>query len=416
MNILIIPSWYPWSGHPLRGIFFREQAMLLGRTRPGWNIAVAVWGQRRFMLSLRNPFKSAGVLIDFLRCQAAKKERRLLPNVIEYHRPTIEWTRRLGRGNLKGMVRAGRKILIRARRDFGHLDLIHAHVSFPGGWIAMELGRRFRLPYVITEHMGNFPADEFLNTDGSLREIIAHPLGHARAIVAVSPVLADRLSRSGFPVSCIIPNMVDEDFYKPATRGRAPGPGGRTGPGFIFFSLSSFKPAKGIGDLLQALAGLIDRLSEKEKKRVELRIGGEGDEEKNLRALAAHLEIDPWVRWLGRLNRNQVLEEYQRCDCFVLASHRESFSIVLLEAAACGKPVIATRCGGPEKLVTIENGMLVDPGNPDGLALAMQTMLRQGKKFKAAEIRKQFLQRFSKNKVAGLIEKLYRDATRKKPA
>ena len=97
--------------------------------------------------------------------------------------------------------------------------------------------------------------------------------------------------------------------------------------------------------------------------------------ERELHLLARRLEIEPRVRWLGRLDRQRALEEYRACDCFVQPSHLESFSIVVLEALACGKPVIATRCGGPEFMITPENGLLVAKQDPSGLARAMRGMV-----------------------------------------
>jgi glycosyltransferase involved in cell wall biosynthesis len=407
MNILIIPSWYPWAGNPLRGIFFYEQALYLGQMRPDWKIAIAVWGQRRFTLSLRNPFKTIAVLIDFLVSKSRRKKCFLLPNVIEYHQPTIEWTRRWGQGNIKGMVRSCRKICQRVSSDFGFIDLIHAQVTFPGGWIAMKLNREFNLPYIITEHMGNFPALEFRNKDNTVKEIIAEPLRHARIIASVSPAHAEQIAGWGFPKPLVIPNMIDDDFFKPDSNGKKD-----TGD-FIFFSLSAFKPAKGIDDLLQALAMFLDQSPDRVASRIELRIGGSGEMKKILLSQARQLKIEPWLRWLGPLNRNQVLEAFQGCDCFILPSHQESFSIVLLEALSCGKPVIATRCGGPESMVTPENGILVPRQNPASLAQAMIKMVYSAKNFDSAKIRQRTLEKFSKKNVCKLIDSLYRGSIKK---
>jgi glycosyltransferase involved in cell wall biosynthesis len=407
MNIFIIPSWYPWTGNPLRGIFFYEQALNLGQMRPDLKIAVAVWGQRRFTLSLRNPFKTIAVLIDFLRSRARGKKRSLLPNVIEYHQPTIEWTRRWGQGNIRGMVRSCRKIFQRVSSDFGFIDLIHAQVSFPGGWIAMKLSLEFNLPYIITEHMGNFPALEFRNKDNTVKKIIAEPLRRARVIVSVSPSHAERIAGWGFSKPLVIPNMVDDDFFKPDINEK------RDARNFIFFSLSAFRPAKGIEDLLHALAMFLDQSSDLAKSRIELRIGGAGEMKNKLFSLAKQLKIESWLRWLGPLSRNQVLEAFQGCDCFVLPSHEESFSIVLLEALSCGKPVIATRCGGPESMVTPENGILVPPKTPACLAQAMIKMVYSVKNFDGIKIRQQALEKFSKKNVCELIHTLYRDTLKK---
>jgi glycosyltransferase involved in cell wall biosynthesis len=403
MKILIIPSWYPCPGDPLRGIFLKEQAIHMGEMRPDWQIAIAVWGQRRYTLSLRNPFKTAAVLADFLLSKIGSKKRFLLPNVCEYHAPAIEWTKRWRQGNIQGMVRACHRILRWVYHDLGRIDLIHAHVAFPGGWAAMKLSQCFRIPYLISEHMGDFPFVEFRNADGSNKETITEPMRRARAIVAVSPSQAERIAARGFPKPQIIPNMVDDDFFRPgAAREKIDGP-------FVFFTLSAFKPAKGLGDLLQALALFWQQACGEGMDGVQLRIGGSGEMEKELHALARRLEVEPWVCWLGRLDRSQALAEYRACSCLVQPSRLESFSIVLLEAWACGKPVIATRCGGPESMVTPENGILVPKEDPPALARAMKEMFGTAREYDGSLIRRRALEKFSKAVVTRRLETLYRE-------
>jgi len=404
MNILLIPSWYPGPGHPLSGIFFKESAVSIGRVKPDWKIAVAVWGQRRYTLSLRDPFRTAAVLADFLLAKIRAKRHFLLPNVCEYRLPAIEWTKRWKQGNIKGQEQACGRIMQRAARDFGAIELIHAHVAFPGGWIAMRLSQRFRLPYIVTEHMGDFPFIEFRNADGSIKEAITEPLRRARALVAVSPSQAERIAGRGFPRPRVIPNMIDGEVFKPrASGGKKPGR-------FAFFSLAALRTGKGIQDLLKAAAILLHGLDDAAKNSVEFRIGGGGEEAEDLKAMGRELGIDPWLHWLGPLNRNQALEMFRDCDCFVLPSHLESFGMALLEALACGKPAIATRCGGPESMVTPENGILLPVKEPAALARAMASMLRGAERFDGAAIRRQCLERFSKETVTRQIEALYREA------
>ena len=150
---------------------------------------------------------------------------------------------------------------MQASRDLGRIDLIHAHVTFPGGWIAMKLSRFFEIPYLITEHMGDFPFLEFRNADRTIKKTITEPLHQAQAIVAVSPSQAERIASWGFSTPRVIPNPIDGDFFKPDTAGRKVG-----GP-FVFFALSAFKPAKGLDDLLQAVALYLQQASGSARSR-----------------------------------------------------------------------------------------------------------------------------------------------------
>lgn len=90
-----------------------------------------------------------------------------------------------------------------------------------------------------------------------------------------------------------------------------------------------------------------------------LLIAGDGPERSALEAQAASV---PGVYFIGRVNREMAASLYAGCDAFVLPSRHEPFGIVLLEAMASGKPVVATRVGGvPEVVVDNETGVLVEP-------------------------------------------------------
>ena len=84
----------------------------------------------------------------------------------------------------------------------------------------------------------------------------------------------------------------------------------------------------------------------------------------------------------------------QSCDVFVLPSLHETFGIVLGEAMSCGKPVIATRCGGPEFVVTDDSGCLVDVADPAALAEVMSRFIDGRLTFDSESVRSSVVSRF----------------------
>ena len=224
----------------------------------------------------------------------------------------------------------------------------------------------------------------------------------------MSPSLCARIASFGIPRPEYVPNVVDERLY-------APGPPA-AGGSFTFFTLCQMELVKGIPDLLRAIAMVLERMSEEDRARVRFRLGGEGSQFRVFRDQAHKLGLDNWVTWLGFMPREDARREYQQCHCFVLPSRHESFGIVLVEASAFGKPVIATRSGGPEAIVTPETGVLVEVGQPGALADAMLAMFRGDRGYDPQRIREGFVRQFSRGAVVDRLEAVYRRAVRSEGA
>jgi glycosyltransferase involved in cell wall biosynthesis len=126
--------------------------------------------------------------------------------------------------------------------------------------------------------------------------------------------------------------------------------------------------------------------------------------------LSVSLGIDSFIEWLSVLNRAQVCESLQQSDCFIMPSKSESLGVVYIEAIACGKPVIATNCGGPADIINDGNGLLVETGNVDAIANAMIYMIEHGKEYNSEFIRQDFLQRFSRQPVVKKVKQFYDEA------
>ncbi len=398
MHIFIIPSWYPHRCHPLEGTFLLEQATAMGELRPAWNIGISRWGQGEGRVSFAHLRASP-------QCFAAAVtppyafEREVSGNTREFMTRALSWNEAILDGNRGALLEANRRNLRRAERRFGPANLLHAHVSYPGGWIAMHLAAERGIPYVVTEHMGPFPLAVYENTDGSLKPYIREPLERAQARIAVSPALADSIERFGIPRPKYVPNVVDERLYSIAR----PAPDAP----FTFFTLGGMQPVKGFPDLLEAIALFLRRLDEPARARVAFRLGGYGPCLEAYQARCRELGLDRWVSWLGFLSREQARAEFHRCDAYVLASHHESFGIVLVEAMAAGKPVVATRCGGPEGIVTPASGRLVDVRNPAQLAEGMFDLFSRREAYIPEVIRDGYLRQFSRAAVVNRLEEIY---------
>ncbi|MPN38158.1 N-acetyl-alpha-D-glucosaminyl L-malate synthase [bioreactor metagenome] len=106
-------------------------------------------------------------------------------------------------------------------------------------------------------------------------------------------------------------------------------------------------------------------------------VGGDGPEMASLRDLAAELGLGARVILPGRLSKAAVLGAMTDAALVVVPSRREAFGIVVLEAWACGTPVVASRSGGPDDLIQDGDcGLLVDPEDPAAMAQAIGRALQ----------------------------------------
>ena len=253
------------------------------------------------------------------------------------------------------------------------------------------------MPLVITEHSSTYAS----GVPRWLDRLTRKTLMDADARVVVSPslgrLLESRYGNAAGPWDWV-PNMVDERLLS-AAPARA---GDRST--FRFLTIGNLIRIKGQSDLLRAFAQQF-----KGNSRAELRIGGGGPLHRELERLATSLGIRNQVTFLGRLDREQVAAEVRASDAFILSSHHETFGVVLIEALACGRPVVSTACGGPECIVHPGNGVLVPPGDPQGLGVAMAAMMESATHYDADSIQRDCRRRFSRASVVARLSAIYRD-------
>ena len=245
---------------------------------------------------------------------------------------------------------------------FGAID---AHYFYPDGVAAAEVGQQLGVPVVITARgsdvnlIGQFPGP---------RRRILWAAERAAMVIAVSRALRDRLVELGVGAEKIrvLRNGVNLERFHPVDPHVARATLGLEGGPWLAL-VGNLVPEKG-HDLALRAAILVDR--------ARVVIVGRGSQEQRLRALATQLGIADRVRFLAPMPQEALARVYSAADALVLASRREGWPNVLLEAMACGTPVVATDVGGCGEIVAApEAGVVVRERTPDALAQGIRQLL-----------------------------------------
>lgn len=282
------------------------------------------------------------------------------------------------------------------------VDLIHAHFTYPEGAAATMLGRRFGLPVVITEHNLLRP---WIDQLPAVRRQALRALSKAAAIVAVSRAVRlnmEAVARRSVPAH-VLPIGVDPEAFPLKTR--------VAGDSDNLLYVGWLNEIKGVDVLLRAMALLLQR---RPHARLTL-IGGSAYPQAQLRessmhALAQELGIAQQVDFRGPKPAEEVARAMREADVFVLASRRESCGSVLLEALASGTPVVATRSGGPEDIVSEALGKIVPVDDPPALAAAIAQVLEQRSRYDPGCLRAHAVDNFSWDGLAARYLEIYREA------
>jgi len=231
------------------------------------------------------------------------------------------------------------------------------------------------------------------------QKLVKQVLTGVDSIIAVSPALARQILefQEGIEIN-VVGELVRTEFFVP------PANGIRSYDARTFFlCIALLSEQKGLPYLLEAARLLIQRGI----TSFELVIGGDGHDRGKLEQMVEFLGLRNWCRFLGLLDPDGVKYWMQQCDVFVLPSLHETFGIVLGEAMACGKPVISTRCGGPEFVVTPETGVLVEVANPEAIANAMAEFILGRLSFDPEVIRSSVVERFGEQAFLRNISAIY---------
>lgn len=345
LSILTVSTLYPNDVQPTHGIFVETRLRKLvadGRVKAGV-LAPVPWLPPFVSYGSLGPLRSVPRHSERHGIQVSHPRYLVVPKVGMNLTPHMLY--RAMHAELSRLLSAGLKV-----------NLIDAHYFYPDGVAAVWLARAFNLPVVVTARgtdINLIPAYAYP------RKLILSAAERADAMIAVCQALKDRMVELGVADERIrvLRNGVDLELFQPRDRDSLRRKHGLSG--FTIASVGHLIERKGHDHIIRALAAMPD---------VTLLIAGDGPESGALKQLASDFGVSERIRFLGALDQSAICDIYNCADVLVLASSREGWANVLLEAMACGTPVVASAVWGtPEVVASPEAGVLMSSLDAEGV-------------------------------------------------
>lgn len=248
-------------------------------------------------------------------------------------------------------------------------DVLLISYILPTGLAAFRAAKQQGIPVAMVL-VGHDIYDPFHMPDAFLQKQAANAISQTQHIIASSSFIRERLiSHLGAQPEniCVIPYGIETDLYRTqVTKNELRQEYHIPENAVMLFALQRLEMRKGTEVLIRSMQHVVDRCG---RLPIHLLIGGSGSDAAELQALVEEEHLSPLITFAGFIPEIEKAAHYSAADIFVLHSYHEGLGIVLQEAAAMGRPVIATRAGGTVDVVRDgETGRLVQPG--DALALA----------------------------------------------
>jgi glycosyltransferase involved in cell wall biosynthesis len=354
MRVLIVTKIFPSSVEPCSSPFNRQQFRELSRLADVELLATIPWFPGASAFRRWSP---AGRL-------TAVPPREEIDGLVVRH-PRFLFVPKVGHAIAGPLYAASLGPIALGYK--GRVDVVLGAWGYPDGYAAVLLGRLLGVPTVIKLHGSDV---NVLGARGVLRRRLSWALERATRVVAVSQPLAERAIELGVSPENVdvVPNGIDRALFHPRDREQARRALGLPFDGRLVLFLGHLSEAKGAVDLLRAFQVNAAALT-----GVELAMVGDGADAELCHLLARSLPIN--VRFPGVQPHDRIPLWLAACDVLALPSWNEGTPNVVLEALACGRPVVATKVGGIPALVKPTRGALVPAQDVHALGAALREVL-----------------------------------------
>lgn len=374
----MLTKWYPNRYDPQFGVFIQKHARAIAREAD-----ISVF----YAQSDEKVSSSAPVL-----------ETDDRDGVREY-----KWYYRKSSGPFAGIInalryfRCFRLTWIKIVSAEGKPDILHAYILLRTALVAWWVSLRYSIPFLVSEQWSGYATGSFQKKPSLLRWLSTFVANKAGARTAVSEFLKGKMISVGFrePIM-VVPNIIEV---------RPPAPVHLLNRQVKLLVVADLvDEIKNISGVIRAMAALHTEFPE-----IQLHIIGGGKDKTALTELSEAMGLlDKTVFFEGMKSNEEVYSALEKCSFLIVNSRFETFSLICAEALSCGKPVIATRCGGPEEIIAEGTGYLIPVNDDAALVSAIRKMIHNLTDFKPEFLTKYSNEHFSPEHAAEKFRQVYK--------
>lgn len=274
-------------------------------------------------------------------------------------------------------------------------DLFHVHILTRLGLIALYHKKYYNTPYIITEHWSRYLYGNDFH--GFLRKKLTKKIvKNAKMVTTVTEDLASAMKSYGLfnDNYVILPNVVNIDMFHPIKKDNNP---------IKIIHVSCFE------DKSKNISGLLAALNIIKQKNIDFKciLIGEGMDLDRMKDYAFSSQLNDNVIFTGLLEGQDLADTVASGDFFVLSSHYENMPVVILEALACGLPIVSTDVGGIHEIIDETSGILVKPDDITQLAESIIKMINTCKNYNPWILRNKVVEKYAYKNVGKLLSDWY---------
>jgi glycosyltransferase involved in cell wall biosynthesis len=274
----------------------------------------------------------------------------------------------------------------------GKPDIIHAHNIIYSGLVAQIIKDKYNIPFIITEHSSIYIRNQY----NKYLELINQKMVFNSNLYAVSDMFSLELKKIlKLDEVGVISNVLAPSFSNPYQYKKDKN-------AYTFISIGNFTKNKNHILIIKSFLEAFNALD-----NVRLILVGKGPEKNRLTSLIKNSGRAKQFKIFEYLDHNEIKELLHESDCFVLSSNFETFGVVVIEAMACGLPVISTKCIGPEDILNQNCGILIEKNNSVQMVESMKQIINSEKLFVAKEIRNYAIDNYGEVSFLNKIDNIY---------
>jgi glycosyltransferase involved in cell wall biosynthesis len=380
MKVLWLASWYPNRTAPFNGDFIERHA-----------IAAAPFTDQLFVIAVVKDETMEKGSTEIIK----KQTGNLIVYTVYYGKGKFSAAEKLL--SFRKYFSLQKKVYRQIEKEFGRPDIVHVHVPMKAGLFAQYLERKFKIPYVVTEHWAGYNrlcVPNIFDLGKTFTRLNNLVLKGASMVLPVSNNLGEIISRDFVKIKYrVVPNVVDTNVFFSADKNNS----GR----LQIIHVSTMGYQKNMEAVMAAL-----KIWKQQGGDFELHCYGRINE--GLVQLVNQQLLQQSVFFYGEVRQQELAKAMQQADVLLLYSRYETFGCVLIEANACGVPVIVSDLPVFHEIITNNvNGVFVQGDNPAALSEALHLFAESKNNFDKMQIAAAAKERFCYEKVGQQIKDVY---------